>query len=79
MCGRGGPEADVDDDDDEDAGYDVGAYSMSKMRTSESPAADMSVRSPEWGMNLTEKIFSVWPVSIRVFRANSGVVVWMLI
>lgn len=62
----------MDDDDVED---EVGAYSMSKIRTSESPAADMSVRSPEWGMNLTENIFSVWPVSIRVFKANSGTVV----
>lgn len=61
--------------DDEDVEHEVGAYSMSKIRTSESPAADMSVRSPEPGMNLTENIFSVWPVSIRVFKANSGVVV----
>lgn len=75
MGGRGGLVV----ANDEDAEYEVGAYSISKIRTSESPAADMSVRSPEWGINLTENIFSVWPVSIRVFKENSGVVVWMLI
>ena len=29
-------------------------------------------------MNFTLKMFSVWPVSMRVFSANSGYTVWML-
>lgn len=57
--------------------------SMSKMRTSWSPAAVMRVRSFECGMNLTEKILAEWPVATVVVRANcevesSGWYVWML-
>lgn len=69
----------ADEDLDEFVAEDVGAYSISKIRTSPSPAAEMMVRSSEWGINFTENIFSVWPVSIRVFKTNSGVVVCMLI
>lgn len=45
----------------------MGAYSMSNMRTWVSPAAVTRVRSEEWGINLTEKMFCVWPVKIWVF------------
>jgi len=48
-------------------------YSMSKTLTSASPAQVTSVRSSEWGMNFTEKIFAVWPVETVVVRANGEV------
>lgn len=48
-------------------------YSTSKTLTSESPAQERRVWSLEWGINLTEKIFAVWPVFIEVVRANGDV------
>jgi len=45
-------------------------YSMSNTLTSASPAHVTRVRSLEWGINLTEKIFCVWPVETVVVRAN---------
>jgi hypothetical protein len=42
-------------------------YSRSKTRTSESPAQVTTVRSLEWGMNLTEKMFAWCPVLTLVF------------
>ena len=46
---------------------------MSKMRTSESPAQVTSVRSPECGMNLTEKMLAEWPVEMDVLSAKGAV------
>ena len=56
--------------------------SISNTLTSLSPAHVTKVASFEWGMNLTEKIFSVWPVDRVVVRANcdtedSGWYEWM--
>ena len=48
----------------------MGAYSTSNTLIWESPAALMIVRSDENGINLTEKIFPLWPVSIWVFNEN---------
>jgi hypothetical protein len=54
---------------------------MSKMRMSS--VADTTVRSFEYGMNLTEKMLVRWPVRIDVVRLNwdvddSGWYEWML-
>lgn len=45
-------------------------YSRSKTRTWQSPAQVTSVLSLEPGINLTENIFSVWPVKTVVLSAN---------
>ena len=62
---------------------DLPLYSISKTRTSASPAAVTRVRSLECGMNLTENMLAVWPVATVVVRANgatveSGWYVWIL-
>ena len=44
--------------------------SRSKTRTWQSPAHVTSVLSLEPGINLTENMFSVWPVKTVVFSAN---------
>lgn len=44
--------------------------SRSKTRTWQSPAHVTSVLSLEPGINLTENIFSVWPVKTVVLSAN---------
>lgn len=44
--------------------------SISKTLTSASPAHVTSVRSFEWGINLTENILAVWPVATVVVREN---------
>lgn len=48
-------------------------FSISKTRTSASPAQVTIVLSLEWGMNLTEKIFAEWPVETVVLRRNWAV------
>lgn len=62
---------------------DIPLYSISKTRTSASPAAVTSVWSLEWGMNLTENMLARWPVATVVVRAKgatdeSGWYVWIL-
>lgn len=44
--------------------------SRSKTRTWQSPAHVTNVLSLEPGINLTENIFSVWPVKMVVLSAN---------
>lgn len=44
--------------------------SISKTRTSQSPAQVTSVASFECGINLTENMFAVWPVATVVEKAN---------
>lgn len=52
---------------------DCPLYSRSKTLTSESPAQVTRVRSFECGINLTEKMFALWPVDTVVVRANGEV------
>ena len=66
-----------------DVSTDLPLYSISKTRTSASPAAVMRVRSLECGINFTENMLAVWPVATVVVRANgatdeSGWYVWIL-
>ncbi len=57
----------------DDGELDCVDVSMSNTLTSWSPAADTNVRSLEWGMNLTENMFCVWPVDIVVANLNCEV------
>lgn len=52
-----------------------GAYSMSKIRISRSPAADTMVLFDEYGINLTENMLALCPVAIDVFQLKVGEVV----
>jgi hypothetical protein len=56
--------------DADEAPLDSPEYSKSNTRTSESPAAVMTIRSLLCGMNFTEKMFWVCPVATVVASLN---------